>query len=611
MYKKVMKKICLVAVGFLSAFLFALGCIVSPIMQTGWAQTTSQAYFLYSDAETKGVWYIGEKTSKADVSNRIYGKAGLMIPYQRIEPKIGAPGNPVTDLEEINDFSEQSPVNYVEYPMWLSTEVDGAGRVQGIVSNVQSGVHGYWMSTSGSSTPLENLLKRPDPSIYSDTSVYKEKSFRQLTESELEYTFHVTNDEWHKVAVYCQTMIGYTVDVPNCTASVAITDLNGKKLASTIAQGYDNGVWYVFAVKGSFTVRLDKLAGSSCGLAGIFLDEVYDGSDIGVSNLGAMRQGVKDIHLGWVKKSAETLSLIYRKESKETEFAPIAFSESNTYVDTATEPSSVYTYMIAPAKKRVMPSSVIEQATAMDKKASVGAYDVLVPDTALSVSKETAPYDLTKIVFEKNDYVVSYGETLTAKATVYCEKDDTYFPYPNVEVRFMLDGEKVYSYEGITAYPNMNTDLATVVTDENGVASFTYRQKYAGDYRIVASVSAIPDSVDPEKGTAASSASVPFTQLEEYDEKLPVVWTISDAIKPGDSVTMTGNNFVPNADLKIAYAPSIGAELTAFDEDNVPDDCKYVMLEDLIVTDSVYETGISFIFPATENAGTYDIWVKT
>lgn len=605
MYKsEVKRKIYLAVFSVVTVCLFALGCIFSPKIQSGFAQTNAQAYFLYSDSETLGCWYIGEKTSKADVSNRIYGKSGLMIPYQRLVPLRGGAGNPTTDLEEINDFSETSSVNEVEYPSWLSAE-------NGIVSDIRSGVHGYWLSSTASSTQLEHLLKRPDTTKYADTTTYVEKSFQQLTEAELEYTFNVTDDNWHQVAVYCKTMVGWTVDVPNCTASVAITDLNGKKLAGTIAQGYDNGVWYVFAVKGSFIVRLDKLGGGSCGLAGIFLDEMYKGDDVGVSNLGAMRQGVKDIHLGWVKKSADTLSLIYRKESKESGFAPIAFSESNTYIDTATEPSSVYTYMIAPAKKRVMPSSIMEQATALDKKAGVGAYDVRLPDETLSVSKETAPYDLTKIEFEKSEYIVLHGGEVTAKATVYVQKNGVYEPYPNVEVYFTLDGDDVYSSEGITAYPNMNTDLAVATTDGDGAATFTYRQPYAGNYRIVASVNAVPDVTDPEKGTAASSASVSFTQMEENDAKIPVLWTVSDAIKPGDSVTLTGNNLLPNADLKIAYAPSVGASLARFDEDNEPDGCKYLTIEDLIVTDSVYETGLSFVFPATESAGAYDMWVKT
>ena len=72
----------------------------------------------------------------------------------------------------------------------------------------------------------------------------------------------------------------------------------------------------------------------------------------------------------------------------------------------------------------------------MNKKIRVGALDVLVPDPALSVTKETAPYALTKIEFEKNDYIVVHGETLTAKATVYYELDGTYVPYPNIEVHF-------------------------------------------------------------------------------------------------------------------------------------------------------------------------------
>ena len=235
---------------------------------------------------------------------------------------------------------------------------------------------------------MEALLKRPDTTLYTDTSYYIEKSFQQITAAELEYTFNVTNDDWHQVAIYLQTMKATTIKTPSCIASIAITDLGGNKLANTIAEGYDNGIWYVFVVKGSFVLRVDKLAGNLCGLAGIFLDEAPQDDSIGVSNVGAIRQDVKDIYLGWTKKGSETLTLIYRKGNNEDLFTLIASTETNYYVDTDTQPSSTYTYMFVPARKRSIPSSIMEMATVNDQKNEIGALDVLVPDPNISVSKK-------------------------------------------------------------------------------------------------------------------------------------------------------------------------------------------------------------------------------
>lgn len=588
------KRIAIATLTCLMTLCVGLGVFATAHHGVAQAESAKDAYFLYRDDETKGSWYSGNTTTRENAGERVYGTSGYMIPYMECVPGLkNGLGQPATDVELINDFTEDSTVNCVEYPSWL----DG---IDSYIKSTRDTPHGYWMyETTAGRQPEEYILKAPDVERYKN-ELGRPVICWQGSNAEIEYTFHVNDDGWHRVAVYMQTLYSNYVENPFQSAALSISDLDGNVLEKVDVSGYDNGTWFVFAVKGSFTFRADRGSGATLlGVGGIFLDDAYEDESIGISNVGAMRQGVKTVHLGWQSASEDTVAMIYRRVKGEDSWGFLAIENGTSYVDNTTEPATTYQYMLVPAKKK--------QVSGM----TLGAYDVFVPDEALSVEKETAPYDLTKIVFEKESYVVPYGEALEAKVTVYRQENGEYIPYPNVDVKFTLEGGMSQYFVGSTSHANMNLDLATVKTDENGEASFTYHQPYAGQYSIVANIEAIADPSNPEFGTAASSGSTVFTQLEKADEKTPMVWTISDAIKPGDTVTITGSNLVPNSDLRVAYAPSMNGNPSAFDENSEPYNCKYLTLENMIVIDSTYETGLSFIFPEKEIAGTYDVWVKT
>lgn len=89
----------------------------------------------------------------------------------------------------------------------------------------------------------------------------------------------------------------------------------------------------------------------------------------------------------------------------------------------------------------------------------------------------------------------------------------------------------------------------------------------------------------------------------------PILSTISEAIKPGDTVTITGHNLTVDSAFQIAYAPNVGVAPTVFNEDVPPVNCKYLQDDDLLTSDS--QNGLMFIFPESESPGTYDFWVKT
>ncbi|MBQ2741029.1 MAG: InlB B-repeat-containing protein [Clostridia bacterium] len=598
---KTIKKTSVLALSGLMVLSTGLGFMAMDKSGAAKAESTSEAQFLYSDYDTKGTWYPGTATSPETAEDRVYGTEGYFIPYMELvhDNVRQAPGQPVTDLELINDYTEESKVHTIALPSWMD-------KIEGNILSTRDFPHGYWLYHSNKDQETQDyILRGPDDVYYRGrNSMYEENEERvvcgQLSMEYIDYTFHLNDDNWHRVAIYMQTMQYDYVKNPSQSMTITLTDTYGNQLAQVFDEGYDNGTWYVFAVKGSFHFRVDRGEGSiRMGVGGFFFDDEYQNEDIGISNLTSEREGVKTINLAWERSSDDTIAMIYRKLNTEENWMYLATVNGTSYTDNATQPTCTYQYKVVPATKRLISGT------------KQGAYDVFAPDKGLLTEIATAPYDLTKIIFERESYVVPYGEELEAKVTVQRLIQGEYVPYPNVEIKFALAGGKSQYFVGTTPHPNMNLDLATVTTDENGQAAFSYLQPYAGEYEVVASLEAIDDPTIPDYGSAASTGTTVFMQLEQEGEKTPRIATISDAIKPGDTVTITGNNLMPNSDLQIAYAPSVDGNVKAFDENNEPYNCRYLSLQDMIVTDNTYETGLSFLFPKTEIAGTYDVWVKT
>ena len=598
---KKIKKIYILALSGLMVLSTGFGFMTMDRSGVAKAETPSEAQFLYADYDTKGSWYPGTKTSSETAQNRVYGTEGYFIPYMELvhDNVRQAPGQPVKDLELINNYTEQSTVHTIDLPSWID-------KMSSDIKSTSDNPHAYWLYHSNQDSATQDyILRGPDDGYYKGRNSMDEPNEErvvcgQLSVEYIDYTFHLNDENWHRIAVYMQTMQYDYVPNPNQSMTITLTDMYGNQLAQVFDEGYDNGTWYVFAVKGSFNFRVDRGEGSiRMGLGGIFFDNEYQNEEIGISNLTLEREGVKTINLAWERNSDDTIAMIYRKLNTEEYWMYLATVNGTSYTDNATQPTCTYEYKVLPATKRLISGT------------KQGAYDVFAPDRGLRTEIATAPYDLTKITFERESYVVPYGEELEVKVTVQRQIDGTYVPYPNVEVKFTLAGGNSQHFVGTTPHPNMNLDLATVTTDENGQAAFSYLQPYAGEYTVVASLEAIDDPVIPDYGSAASTGTTVFAQLEQETEKTPRIATISDAIKPGDTVTITGNNLMPNSDLRIAYAPSMDGNVKAFEEGEEPYNCRYLSLEDMIVTDNTYETGLSFIFPEKEIAGTYDVWVKT
>ena len=307
------KKIGIVALSSLMALSMGFGLMAMNQSGVAKADGVGEAHFLYRDKETRGSWYPGTATSEETAKNRVYGTEGYFIPYMELvhDNIRQSPGQPVTDLELINDYTEESKVHTIDLPSWVD-------KIDGDIKSTRDNPHAYWLYHSNPQADTQScILRGPDDVYYRGRNSASEPNNErivcgQLSMSYIEYTFTVNDDNWHTIAVYMQTMYYDYVKTPSQSMTITLSDAYGNETERLYDEGYDNGTWYVFAVKGSFTFRADIGEGSTrFGVGGIFFDSEYQSENIGISNLTVEREGVKTINLAWERDSDSTVSMVY------------------------------------------------------------------------------------------------------------------------------------------------------------------------------------------------------------------------------------------------------------------------------------------------------------
>ena len=569
----------------------------------------TQAYYLGADYDTRGYWYktdhgafsgnnmtryIGNGFSsyRADpnfnVSDRYYGKDGLMMLYY----KITGDGQPVTDGSRIKDLEEDSTVNYVEKPSYLS----------GISTNFEhlgDDPFGYWnyRELVRGDEVTEGAPLSPNPETMNRKDVY------MIARGDMYYSFNITDDEWHKITVYT---FEYKPNLQkDDRQTITVEDLDGNVKAEVIAEEYTFGVYYSFAVKGSFQIHMKPNKGTVAAfLSTVFFDKIEQADANAKTDFSASIQGARNVALTW-NNADNNDTLIYRKSTKESVWTNIARvkSTAKNYVDTDTTVSATYDYMLVPVAKD----------TSNDK-----GLDLFYAPSGVNVLRiSTHPYSFTSVEFAEEEYYTTDLEE-TIYAVVKVKKDVKYnaqgeitdvgIPYSGIAVRFKLAGESVTgAYAGIE-YKNMNDDLGYALTDENGEAMLSYVPEYYGEYSIVAYVDEISDPEDVTKGYAGCETQVKLTvSNKETRKNAPYLLSVTEAVKPGDSTTIFGNDIGIGKTI-VAYAPASAENDVAFSE-NI-DGLKYLTDTEIKFADETFNTGVMFRFPETEKAGVYRFWVK-
>ena len=619
------KKIAIITLSVLMAISLMLSIL--PQWRSAAAEEESSAYFLTEDRNTQGFWYSGDDGLIEHKENRNYGKDGVVLFFHWLRQN----GQQSKDVEFLNDFTNDTTnyatdheavadkANYVEYPSYVSS-------IEGNITSIEDDPFGYWMNTPQS---LDESLANSQNAIQplpiegvthnGEQFKWSHGGFQAKAGNPVEFTVISDAEEYRTVSFYvgCPWRHKYfgTDD-----QWVRVYDLEGNIIAQHLVENVNQGVYVRFAVKGSFKISLTGTS-LSAYVNGLFFDPFTENQEIGSQNLIAALEGSKTINLTWENKSAETYTSIYRREKGAELWDFLGETEPGiaSYTDNTAKVSTTYEYALSSATIRTAQPQYEYRALKADfetPEIRVKSYNL--PNFGDIAEIKTADYRPTKIEFETSGYAAQKGQDFNVKVKLYKEKDDSsdFEVYPGVKVFFKLDGDNVYSILGINTYENMNPVFGNyddenaqyVVTDENGEAEVTGSIPYAGEYELIAYIEPQPDPENDFYGFDACESRVSATASEPVSTspQVPVLWSVTDGVTPGDAVSLMGYNLADDGDLKIAYAKNQGKAPGAFEEGR---HFYYLTEEDISFIDSANGSGIMFIFPATAQPGAYDFYV--
>ena len=614
---KIFKALKRALVGGLTACMaLAVGAGAASALKTADARAegTSEAYFVTEDRYTQGFWYNGENGLKDNPElDRNYGEDGLVLFLHWLRQN----GQQSLDAEFLNDFTDDSgyypdgtKASYVEYPSYVTS-------VEGNISSISDDTYTYCMNTPFA---LSRALKESQNGIeplpiegpYHDGEefTWSHGGFETAVGSTTEFTVEVSDEEWHRVTYYVgcpwrHKYFGYDAQW------IKVFDPDGNLLAQHLVDDVNQGVYVQFAVKGSFIIQFAGNALSAFS-NGLFFDPYTENAEIGTSDFSVALEGSKTLNLSWTNKSEETYTSVFRRVKGEKYWDFVAETEPGVseFRDETALVSTTYEYALASAtEKRMAPTYTYENVKANFLQPEIRVKSYNLPDFAGMFEVSTAPYNKTAMEFLDSGYGAGRNEEFTARVRLTRTDDDvTYTEYAGVEVTFMLSGENVSSDLGVNVYPNMNAQFGKAVTDENGVAEVTGSVPYAGEYTLTASIEPQPDPENDMYGYDSSFAETVIAIEEKGDENpsVPVLMSISDAIQPGNTVTMFGYNLGDDGQLAVACAENEGKEPGAFDDTRR---FFYIEDEDLLFVDSANGTGIMFVFPEYMDPGIYDFYV--
>lgn len=584
-------------------------------------ENKSAAYFLGEDRSTQGLWYNGQHGTKGDPdADRNYGVDGCILFYHWLR----VDGQPIKDVEILGDFSNDTNVyknneraNYCEIPEY----------VESVTGDPSNGYLNYWINGNGTDIEKEwastypHMILLPVEGGYdTDGNLvhFGQGGFGTSSNGSANfYTVEVSDNEWHDVSLYVASSVfhkytGYDEQ------TMTIYDLDDNVLAEYVVKDPAQGVYLKFAVKGSYKIKYQTNTYAGAGYQyGLFFDPHTENEEIGTSNLTASLEGAKIVNLSWENKSADSFTTIYRrlKGADKWEYLDSVEKGVASYRDTSTVISKTYEYALSSGTTKTTKAwhdqftAAVKDTEHFNEAAVCVKYNNL-PDEANKVECSTAPYKGTKLMFGETSYTAERESVLqvSAKLTKTDDNGETYVPYAGIEVTFTLDGDAVESDLGTLVYPNMNKTFGKGETDAEGVVTVEGSIPYGGDYDLIASIELQPDS-DPMTGYDECSASVHVAVQDNITIKnvKPVITMMSDAIKPGDTATISGLNLYSDGALKIAYVKHSGADDAAEYSENGK--YKYIDEKDILVADSENGTGITFVFPKDEAAGMYDFYV--
>lgn len=370
-----------------------------------------------------------------------------------------------------------------------------------------------------------------------------------------EFHFAMADEGYHLITIY------------GCTDSYGpfyvIFEKDGKEILvdEFTADTFIGGKYISYLVPGNVTMYMDKQS-MVAGITGIFIDKAPESM---ATNLNvAAGTEPRSAKLTWQETSLDSTAIIAidRKAADGTwETIQTIQAGIKEYVDSDLQAGTTYSYRL-----RVISGTTYSQPCA-------------------EASYEVPVYALTTLTLDQTLYHVSdSGKTVVAKATLKNENDQP------------LAGESI---QLSAAFAHGTQQIGAVVTDDTGIAQFSFQPAYLGQATLTARF-----ADNDEKHLTNSSATAELFVGETGWDYAPVIYKISDAVLPGDLVNINGYGF-RNKDmtkLAVKYAPhttdTVSAEPPAAAKDM-----------EIVQTDARDGFYLVTELPADAAAGLYDIWV--
>lgn len=619
---------CIIAlfIGFIVALIGAVSTLMINKTTAAADDSQTQAYYLGADYETLGLWYTGVNGKKENAANRVYGKEGVVLMYHGQV----ADGNSTLGLvnsenpfeENYSTFKGQKSAHYVEYASWVSG-ITFSGADNEMWNNEQLTIAQRQSQTRVVDKDQRYLKQLMYIDFDDENNPNKNIGSPCIFINGAKITVSINDDEWHVISLYLGSPYAFQSSVYE-EMNVTVSNTSGNRIFSERVKDTNTGVYVSFAVKGTVVIGLDNAGYSNAAINAIFFDEMPS-NEAKAINFNVTRSGAKTMNLSWTNSVANAVTNIYRRIKGETQFQYLATTESGAtaYTDSDTAVATDYEYALTSGVVRDYSdrewSEVDYYGYSMKGEKyghGIGVKDFNLLDTDDYKEISSAPYKKTYIETPSLSILANEGETVEIDFTLFKnsifdengnikEKGE---PYSGREITFKLDGDGAYSYENGTYIPNMKTDLGVLTTDENGKVKLSYEATYPGDYTIMASIGEWEDPADTSGQSGYDKYSVTITlgiaSVSDESKIKPILTSVSDAVKPGEYVTINGYYIKDNDSLKVAYTANRGEEPSGYDAAR----CTEIPLSDIEYIDSLNE-GISFTLPKKLAAGVYDFYI--
>lgn len=135
----------------------------------------------------------------------------------------------------------------------------------------------------------------------------------QLTRDDINYTVTVNDDLYHKVSIYLGFM---NQSQSNAYQYLRIMDTDSNVLSTVLCNDFGDGIYYSFAVKGSFIINVKQISGTvQAMLNAFFFDPMLDAEADAANqkkDVSATLKGAREVTLSWTNPQPSKTA-IYRK----------------------------------------------------------------------------------------------------------------------------------------------------------------------------------------------------------------------------------------------------------------------------------------------------------